>query len=419
MKTITLKLPKPHSQQQRIKAEASRFNVVDCGRRFGKTTLGIDMTTPALHGYPIGWFSPTYKMMLEVWRDTSNIFQPVTKRANSQERRIELITDGIVEMWSLDNPDAARGRKYKRVIIDEAAMVPKLQEAWQASIRPTLTDYQGDAYFFSTPKGHNFFKTLYDYGNDPLRQDWRCWQLPTAANPFIKSEEIEAARQELPERIFRQEYLAEFIEDAGVFRGVMDCATATEQTEPINGHEYIFGVDWGKLQDFTVITVIDANTSEIVCIERFNQIDYIIQMGKLKRLYEQFRPYSIIAERNAIGEPIIETLQREGLPVQPFVTTNQSKALAIEALQLAFERKDIKIIPDSVLIAELQAFEGTRLPSGMMRYAAPEGYHDDCVISLALAWQGALVPAPAGVTISDFTVTPDYYKTKRKSRLFT
>jgi phage FluMu gp28-like protein len=363
----------------------TRFNVMACGRRFGKTTLGIDrIIRPMLDGKPVGWFSPTYKMLADVWRDMKNVLQPVTKQKSEQEKRIELITGGVLDMWSLDHPDAARGRKYARAVIDEAAMIAKLQEAWQEAIRPTLTDYSGDAFFLSTPKGLNYFKTLFDYGNDPTREDWTCWQLPTAANPFISPHEIDAARYELPERVFRQEYLAQFVEDANLFRNINACATARRLDHAEAGHTYMFGVDWGKLNDFTVITVWDQGERELVKLDRFNQIDYTVQSGRLKTLYEKFKPRLILAESNSMGEPIIDQLKQDGLPVKGFTTTNISKGQIINALSLAFEQEAIKIPNDPVLIAELQAFEATRLPGGSLRYAAPEGQHDDTVIATAI-----------------------------------
>lgn len=391
---ITLTLPSLHSGQREVISNLSRFNVLACGRRFGKTTFGIDRSIePALKGWPVGWFSPTYKMLSDVWREMCHLLKPVTQRVSSQEKRLELITGGIIDMWSLDSPDVARGRKYARVIIDEAAMIAKLQEAWQAVIRPTLTDFEGDAFFFSTPKGANFFKQCFDWGNDPAYPDWSSWQLPTTANPYIKASEVEAAKKELPERIFLQEYLAVFLDDAGgVFRKVMDAAIATQQEMAIPDHNYVIGCDWGKHNDFTVLSVIDTKTRELVYLDRFNQIDYTLQLARLMVLCDKFKPQSIIAERNAMGEPLIEQLSRQGLPVQPFITTNVSKAEAIDALSLSFEKRDIKILPDSVLIAELQAYEAERLPSGMLRYGAPEGYHDDCVMSLAIAWHSIAMP---------------------------
>ena len=91
---------------------------------------------------------------------------------------------------------------------------------------------------------------------------------------------------------------------------------------------------------------------------------------------------------NSIGQPVIEQLTREGLRIHPFTTTNASKAEAIEALALAFERGDIRILNDPVMLSELMAYQAERLPSGLLRYGAPTGGHDDIVMSLALAWTG-------------------------------
>ena len=369
--------------------EASRFNVAACGRRWGKDTLGIDrLINGGVLAAPLGWFSPTYKSLLEVWRVLKDTLRPITKRSSIQERRIELITGGTLDLWSLDNPDIARGRMYRRIIINEAAFVPHMLDIWSNVLRPTLTDLIGDAWFFSTPKGFNGFKTLFDWGMDPQLSEWVSWQLPTSKNPFISPDEIESMRRGMPERVFRQEILAEFLDDAGgVFRRVMDAATSVE-AEPVLDHQYIFGVGWAKSADFTVFTVLDSAVNSMVYMDRFNQIDYTVQVSRLKALAEKYRPTVIIAERNSIGEPIIEQLQRDGLPVQPFTTTNASKAQAIDALSLAFERGEIRILPDPMLISELQAYETERLPSGMLRYSAPEGIHDDTVMSLALAWSG-------------------------------
>ena len=141
------------------------------------------------------------------------------------------------------------------------------------------------------------------------------------------------------------------------------------------------------MNDFTVLTVLDTTTKEVCYIDRFNQIDYVIQADRLAALANRFKPNGIIAESNSMGLPIIQQLQRRGVAVQPFQTTNASKDEAVRALQLAFEQGEIKIIADDILVGELQAYESKRLPSGLMRYEAPEGMHDDTVMSLAIAWQ--------------------------------
>jgi hypothetical protein len=144
-------------------AEARRFNVVDCGRRFGKTRLGVDrLIDPVLAGRPTGWFAPTYKVLADAWEEAKMRLRPITVYKSETEHVIRTLTGGSVEMWTLENEDAGRSRKYQRVVIDEAAMVPTLGDIWQKAIRPTLNDLRGDAWFFSTPRGRNFF--------------WEAWQ---------------------------------------------------------------------------------------------------------------------------------------------------------------------------------------------------------------------------------------------------
>lgn len=215
MRTVRLTLPRLHSGQARIVAEARRFNVLVCGRRWGKTTLAIDrLCHPAVRGRPVAYFSPTYKMLTEVWSETKRLLDPVTARRVEDEHRLELAGGGVVDFWSLDNPNVARGRKYALVVIDEAAQVAKLEEAWQEAIRPTLTDLRGEAWFLSTPRGFDFFERLYRRGQRAHLTDWASWVEPTVANPRIDPAEVAAARADLPDRVFSQEYLAAFVSDA-------------------------------------------------------------------------------------------------------------------------------------------------------------------------------------------------------------
>jgi len=396
MSDLVVTLPKLHDAQNKIVQNASRFNSVSCGRRFGKTTLGIDLLTQDdVLEYPQAWFTPAYKDMLEVWRDCLRLFRPIVTRKNAQERRIEFITGGLVEFWSLDNPDAGRGRKYKRVIVDEAALVSELIEIWHSALRPTLADYSGDAWVFSTPKGHNGFWQMYQYGIDEARPEWAAFKKPTWENPFIRQEEVDAMRREMPERLYQQEVCAEFLESAGgVFRHIKDAATATAQDRGIKGHDYVIGVDWAQRVDFTVFAVVDATTNELVHLDRFQQIDYRMQVERLAALCGRFNPMTVIAEQNSMIA-VIEMLAEKGLPVQPFKTTQASKHKAVQDLAAAFDHGDIKILDDPILIGELMAFEGKTTKTNLLSYSAPEGGHDDTVIALALAWQGAAMAMPA------------------------
>lgn len=387
---LKIELPAPHLAQRQVLAEARRFNVLACGRRWGKTLLGIDrVVRPILAGFPAAWCAPSYKLQAETWRTLQDTLTPVITGRNNAEFRLEVKGGGSIVMFSLDVDvsDTIRGRAFKTVVIDEAAVVRSLRTIWENAIRPTLADYRGDAWFFSTPRGINNFKAFFDRGQDPEREDWASWQMPTSTNPYIAPEEIEAARQDMTEAAFAQEFLAQFVNwEGAVFRRVLECATAERKDGPEAGHTIVIGADWGRSNDFTVFSVVDLTARAMVDMDRSNKVDYAVQRGRLQALYDKWRPSKIIAEINSVGQPITEDLQRAGLPVQPFTTTNTSKAEAVEALALAFEQGSIQILNEPVLLSELQAFAAEPLPGGMLRYAAPGGQHDDCVMALALAW---------------------------------
>ncbi len=386
---IDVHLPRLHSQQKQVATSQARFKVLASGRRWGKTRLGsLLCLTTGLRGGRAWWVAPTYKMARVGWRGIKELAVQIPGAAiHRGDLMVGLPGGGEVWVRSADNPDSLRGEGLDFVVMDECAFMR--EEAWQHALRPALSDRLGGALFISTPKGRNWFWRTWHNAQDGEAGEWDAWQFPTAGNPFIAAGEIEAARAGLPERIFAQEYLAQFLDDAGgVFRKVMEAATATEQEEPQDGHDYIFGVDWARTNDYTVFAVLDVTDHALVAMDRFNQTEYAVQVGRLKALYRRFRPRVIIAEYNSMGGPIVETLQREGLPVQAFTTTSVSKQQAIDSLALAFESGDITVIPDQALIAELQAYEGQRMPSGAMRYSAPSGMHDDTVMALAIAWSG-------------------------------
>jgi hypothetical protein len=210
MTTLTLTLPNLHAAQRKIVDEARRFNVLACGRRFGKDVLGQDvLMDKAIDGQPVAWFAPTYRMMLDNMRDIARTCRDIASKVNHSEHRIELITGGVIDFWSLDVPDVARGRHYARVIVNEAAMARGLVDVWTRVIRPTLADLGGDAWFLSTPRGYNDFHALYAMAAEHP-DEWRSWRFPTSDNPHIPAKEIEAMRAEMDAVSYAQEILAEF-----------------------------------------------------------------------------------------------------------------------------------------------------------------------------------------------------------------
>ena len=406
----TIRLARPHAAQAEILKQRQRFNVVALGRRAGKSKLAQHLLVHcALDRKPGGYFCPTYKLLEEFWRELKLVLAEVIVDKSEQEKRLQVLGGGTIDCWSMDTGDPARGRRYGLVVVDEAAMVPRLLDIWGQAVRPTLSDFRGEAWFMSTPRGLNDFHSLYQRAQDPLEPSWAAWQMPTSVNPYIASDEILAAKHDLTEREFSQEYLAQFLttEGAGVFRGV-GAVSRLEPQLPEPGCTYVIGVDWARSTDYTVYSVINATMSEQVAIDRFSEVDYELQTERLHKWCELYHPTLVVAESNSMGRPLVERLQtgyarlvgkpREALPVWAFETTNASKAAMVQSLGLAIERGDITLLDDQVQQAELLSYEATTLPSGMLRYSAPPGQHDDTVIALGLAWLGASresAPVPA------------------------
>ena len=376
---------KPHVGQQKVHGHPARFRVLAGGRRWGKTRLGVyESMETAFDGGRAWWVAPSYKMGAVGWRPISRIGASIPgAEVKHTERLVTMPNGGTVQVRSADEPDSLRGEGLDYCVMDECAFMS--ERAWSESIRPSLSDRGGAALFISTPSGRNWFWRLHQRGQDD-GGDWQSFSFPTSDNPYIEASEIEAARHDLPERIYAQEYEARFLEDGGgVFRRVLDAVNG--DSVPDEGR-YIIGCDWGRTNDATAFCVVEINSGCVVELDRMTKTDYQTQVSRLHALWGRYPGAEIIAETNAMGGPIVEALQNAGLPVTPFTTTNQSKQQIIDGLALAFERGDIHIPRDPTLIGELQAYESKRLPSGAMRYSSPEGMHDDTVIALALAWSG-------------------------------
>ena len=209
---VDFALPTLHPAQKQILTTAKRFNHLRCGRRFGKTTLIEELSSISLDGWPVGIWFPTYKDLSEVWKDIKKLYDPIIHKANEQLKQIELVIPGaLIDFWSMEDPDSGQGRKYKRAIIDEAAKAAKLYQAWENTIRPTLTDYIGDAFILSRPKGKNNGFYLLEEKHRPF-ENWAFFHFTTYDNPHIQTSEIEEAKTQLDDINFRQEYLAEYVD---------------------------------------------------------------------------------------------------------------------------------------------------------------------------------------------------------------
>jgi hypothetical protein len=385
---MLLRLPTLRADQVDILKHPAHTKVVTMGRRWGKTFMsGSYGIACANRGGAVAWVVPTYKNARAPWRLAEMLTAPVSRhlRINRTERVMEFPSGGRLAVYSADNDVALRGEAFDVVIVDEAAMVR--EETYTDVLLPTLADRDGRILLISTPKGRNWFWREWVRGVSDTQQI-ASFQAPTSNNPIPSIRRAaELARERVSDRTYRQEWLAEFVEDGGgVFRGVRRSATATAQAQAHPDHAYVIGVDWGRTHDATVITVLDTTIKAVACLERLTQTDYGAQTMRLRAVWERFGRPLVAVEQNSMGGPLLEQLSREGMSVRGFQTTAASKATIIDALALAFEREEIRILDDPALIAELEAFARTTLPSGAIRYAAPDALHDDYVISLAIAW---------------------------------
>jgi hypothetical protein len=195
----------------------ARFRSIRCGRRWGKTqlleTIACDGATK---GQNIGVFAPDYKITAETYTEIAEILAPIKASASKIEGVIRTTTGGRIDFWTLDNERAGRSRKYHKVLIDEAAFgKPNLMRVWETAIKPSLLDYRGSAWAFSTPNGideENFFWRI---GNQP-EHGFAEFHAPSFTNPYLPADELEKLEAENHPLVFQQEYLAQWVSWAGV-----------------------------------------------------------------------------------------------------------------------------------------------------------------------------------------------------------
>lgn len=384
----------PHTAQMEVHHSEARFRVVCAGRRFGKSLLASRecMARLIVPNQRVWIVAPTYDLTRKVFREVFWGFNRYLPRwiAKSSETdlKVELVNGSIVECKSADNPVSLIGEGVNFLIIDECARIS--ETVWTEALRPTLTDTEGDVLLISTPQGMNWFQQMFVRGQDPFESNYKSWQFPSSFNPFLKQEEIEEAKRTLPERVFKQEYLAEFVSDSGaVFRNIGNCIKG-ELEDPKPNSRYILGVDLGKFQDFTVIVVLkqEGGHLHLVYFDRFNKIDWNLQKMRIQSISKKYGGITIL-DSTGVGDSIFDDLSKMGVNVKGFrIKSNEIKRQLIENLIIALENEEVSFpnIPELVNELKIFSYEYSET-SGKVHYNAPSGFHDDCVIALALALQ--------------------------------
>ena len=383
----TIKGYTPHLKQKEIHNsiinESYKYYILNIGRQFGKTMLGINqMLYWAINhkGCNIAWVTPIYKQSKKVFDE----MEKVTKSSGLFEyNRSDLTISGFnsqIQFFSGERPDNIRGNTFDYLIVDEMAFTRP--ELWSEVLSATVLVKGKKVIFISTPKGKNHFYQLSLQPNYDNR--YKYFHYSSYDNPMIDAEDLEERKRSLPKHIFEQEYLAKFIDNAsGLFKNVDSCVIKpAERTQKLFG-----GLDIGRADDYTVLTILNKNY-QMVYVQRWRQQEWSKIIDEVAAKIREYNA-EIFVEVNNQGDVFFEMLQNKVYNnVQPYVTSTATKPIMIEDLAVHFENKDIGILNENWLVDELNAFtyiynEKTR----RVQYGAPQGVHDDGVMSLALAVQ--------------------------------
>lgn len=408
---------RPHSAQRRIHDDRGfRFRTVCCGRRWGKTRFAaaelFDIAGEC--GGLYAWIAPTYYIAERGEKALRAIAGDFIQFKGQNPVRASFTGGGgLAEILflSADNPDTILGEGYDGVIVDEAARIER--SVWELNVRPALADKEGWAILISTPRARNWFFDFYSRGLDPSETVYRSYRFTSLDNPYFPPAEWEEAKRTTPADIFRQEYEADFLEDsAGVFRNLEACLLrkAAERTGDVS-----IGCDLAKHTDWTVLVAMDRKTGACLDFERFNQLDWPIQKERITAFCRKWNGLVHI-DATGIGDPIYDDLRRVVPRIEGVKLTNQRKTELIQRLIVATEQRQVTWPKEwEILTTEMQRYEYEITASGLITYNAPSGYHDDCVMALALAAAGRYPPGRSGpVAIPMTTASPMRRQAARK-----
>ena len=371
----------------------NKWFVVKAKRQCGKSICleGLLITASLENNNSFSLFvSPVIQQARKVFKDVVEAAQDLIKSANASVLEIEFINGSVIKFGSAQQADSLRGftvRGGGLLMVDEAAYIS--DDVFYQILVPTTNVFHSDIFIVSTPKlKKGFFYDLFISNQSKvIAVDWNNYD----TSEFLPPETLELYRQQMPRLAFKSEYLAEFIDAEGtVFSDFKNCVgNYTLQKIPT-----IIGIDWGSGQgkDYTVLTVGQVSNGK-ACIayqKAFNDknanetINYIIdEIDSLKS--EGISDITVIVESNSIGQVFFDMLNDridESVGLFKFTTTNKSKDRIVKQLITCFEQRKIVIPNDQKLLNELSLYECKINSNGLSIYNAPEGEHDDRVLSL-------------------------------------
>lgn len=387
---LKISLIEPHPKQLEILRHPAKRKVVVCGRRVGKTVMAAYASVRAfLNGQRVLYAAPKLDQTDAYWKEvTASMAGAIDAGAvyKNETRRLISAPYGrsFIRAKTAHNANTLRSDNADILILDEFSLMDP--DTWSKVGAPMMLDTDGEAWFIFTPKRKNHAHRMYLRGVTDESGRWASWNFSSHENPYLSSDALAEITSDMTEADYKQEILAEFLDSEGaVFRNIGACMNAPQSSPDEHaGHSIVAGVDWAKSGDYTAISVGCATCRQELALDRFNKIDYVFQRERLKSLFRHWGVGHSLGESNSIGEPNLEMLQIEGVPIGGFQTTATSKPPLISNLSLCLERAEWQFLPDPIGRAELEAYEQKVNNMGRSSYSAPEGMHDDTVIARAL-----------------------------------
>lgn len=351
---------------------------------------------------------PTYRQAKQViWDALINDHVPkeLYDKKNDSELAIYYKNGVIQRFIGAEDFDKHRGTNPFDVVFDEFSEQP--EEIWTAIFQPVLMENGGSATFVFTPKGKNHSWKLTELAR--INPIWFVSIKGVKDTEVFTEEELTEVRINTPQALYDQEYNVAFLEGASQFFKRIHQNKYPKDYLLNEQGEFQLGVDLAKYNDWTVLTPFNLTTFIVHPQERFNQIDYNLQKAKIEAMARRYNNAKIWPDSTGVGDPIVEDLKARGLNIgnegEGFKFTESSRQNLLNNLAILLEQDKIKIPDDEGLIAELESFQYTLSETGKIKVRAPEGLHDDRVMSLALAVWGATQP-----------IRPDLFTASRVQR---
>ena len=312
----TIKLYTPHTEQKKVhdicNDSCTFFVSVNAGRQSGKTAMSqqqaLYWALSSKKPIVVYWVSPTQAQATKVYKQLLSVVgeQPflISHKGGMGDTEMIFHNKAKILFRSAAQEDSLRGETIEYLIVDEAAFVK--EDVFNTILLPMLNVRGRKCLVISTPKGKNWFHGMIQKGHSQDK-NYASFLFTSYENPYASKAIIDIARDNMPEVMFKQEYLGEFVDNAAIFENLTELCVLDRLNFPETGDRYFIGIDIALKDDYTVITVINQD-GDVVDFERFNQSTAPQVKSKIMEAIKKWKPVKTMIEENNQGNAIIDDL---------------------------------------------------------------------------------------------------------------